>query len=95
MFAPFLMHFALIFLDSKGDWKGGLKTAFLHFPLLIPIMNTYYTYKFNEIEYDDPMSSVSLTKLEILRTVAGKLSQTEAFMVSILVNIITAQQQNK
>ena len=75
------MHFAIIFLDRKGDWKGGLKAAFLHFPLVIPIMNTYYAYKIFEIEYEDPMSSFSLTKIENLKMVAGKLSQTEAFMV--------------
>eukprot|EP00090_Calanus_glacialis_P039897 TRINITY_DN69484_c0_g1_i1.p1 TRINITY_DN69484_c0_g1~~TRINITY_DN69484_c0_g1_i1.p1 ORF type:complete len:291 (-),score=44.13 TRINITY_DN69484_c0_g1_i1:28-900(-) len=82
MFAPFLLHFLVIFLDKKRDWKGGARKAFIHFPLAIPITNTYHTYKFAEIKYEDPMPAISLTKLEALRMKAGKLSLTEAFMES-------------
>ena len=88
MFAPFLMHVLVIFLDKKRDFRGGLKKAFVHFPLVIPITNTYYTVKFGEIKYEDPMPAISLAKLEKLRMKAGKLSLTEAFMVSVVSQIL-------
>jgi hypothetical protein len=83
MFAPFLLHFLVIFLDKKRDWKAGARKAFIHFPFIIPITNTYYTYKFAEIKYEDPMPAISLTKIEEWRMKAGKLSLTEAFIVSV------------
>jgi hypothetical protein len=76
------LHPFCCMLQSSFLTRNGI--AFLNFPLIIPIKNTYYTFQFSEIKYEDPMSSLTLTRLEQLREVAGKLSQTEAFMVSRL-----------
>ena len=83
MFAPFLLHFLVIFLEAKSrkNWREGLKNAFRHLPLVIPLTNTYYTYKMYQVEYSDPMPISSVTLLEELKMVAGKLTLTEAFMV--------------
>jgi hypothetical protein len=82
MFAPFLLHFAVIFLGSKNNWKESLKKSFRHFPLVIPLTNTRHTYKLYEVEYSDPMPIRSVTLIENLKMTAGKLTLTEAFMVS-------------
>ena len=83
MFAPFLLHFTVIFLDSKKDWKLGLKKSLRHLPLVIPLGNTYRTYQLYEVEYSDPMSIKSVTLIEKLKMAAGQLTLTEAFMVRI------------
>ena len=69
----------------KRDWKKGVQTAFFHLPLVIPIKNTVATFRFIGIEYNDPMPASSLARIEHLKMVAGKLSQTEAFMVSAII----------
>ena len=81
MFSPLLLHFIVIFLDSKDNWKVGLKNSLRHFPLVIPLTNTYHTYQLYEVEYADKMPIRSLTIIENLKMVAGKLTLTEAFMV--------------
>ena len=55
--------------------------AFVHFPLVVPVRNTYHTYQMYEIEYSDPMSSKSLDLIEKIKMVGGKLTMTEAFTV--------------
>ena len=64
MFGPFLMHLAIILLDRKKDCKVGLKEAFVHFPLVIPLTNSYLAYQMYGIEYSDPMTILSLTMIE-------------------------------
>ena len=81
MFGPFLMHLTVIFLDGKKDWKVGLKEAFVHFPLVIPLTNSYHAYQMYGIEYTDPMTILSLTLIEDIKMVSGKLTLVEAFLV--------------
>ena len=84
MFAPFLLHFLVIFLEalkSRGKWIEGLKKAFKHLPLVIPLTNTKYLYKMYKVEYSDPMPISSVTRIEELKMMAGTLTLTEAFMV--------------
>ena len=82
IFAPFLLHLSIILLKRKGDRKKCLKEAFLHFPLVIPLQNSRAAYHLYLVKYSDPMPVSSLTKIEKIKMVAGKLSQGEAFMVS-------------
>ena len=85
MFTPFLLEISkwvvLIFLKKGDNWKEGLREAFVHFPLVVPLVNTGRTYRLCFIEYADPMSSVSLDEIEKIKMVAGKLTTTEAFTV--------------
>ena len=81
MFTPFLVKVALIFLQKRDNWKEGLREAFLHFPLVIPMKNSYHTYQLYTVKYSDPMSISSLTNIENLKMVAGKLTLIEAFLV--------------
>ena len=81
MFTPFLLEVILIFLQKRDNWRDGLKKAFLYFPLVVPVKNTYHAYQLYEIKYSDPMSSVSRNKIEKIQMVAGKLTMTEAFTV--------------
>ena len=83
MFAPFILHLLLIFLESrsgKSYWEG-FKKALQHFPLVIPVTNLYHAYQLSKVEYSDPMSVKSLSALEDLKMKAGQLTLTEAFLV--------------
>lgn len=82
MFAPFLLHLTVIVSKRKDDWKTGLKEAFQHFPLVVPVTNTFSTLELCKVEYADSMPVSSLTKIEKIKKEAGKLTQTESFMVS-------------
>ena len=82
IFAPFFLHLSIILLKQKADRKKCLKEAFLHFPLVIPVQNSRAAYALYQVKYSDSMPISSLTKIENIKMVAGKLSQGEAFMVS-------------
>ena len=82
IFGPFLLHLPIILLKQKGDRKSCLKEAFRHFPLVIPLQNSRAAYDLYQVKYSESMSVSSLTKIENIKMVAGKLSQGEAFMVS-------------
>ena len=85
MLTPFLLEVikcvVRIFLQKGDNWREGLHEALVHFPLVVPALNTKRTNKLRFIEYTDPMSSKSLDEIEKIKMPAGKLTMTEAFMV--------------
>jgi hypothetical protein len=83
VFAPFLFHLASIFLKPVRDWKHGLKEALSHFPLVVALLNSYATFKLSQIKYSDSMPVGLLREIEEIKMKAGKLTQTEAFIVSL------------
>ena len=81
MFNPFIIEVILIFLKNRENKKEALQEACLHFPLVVPLVNTWRTYQLMKIKYSDPMSIRSLTEIEAIKMVAGNLILKEAFMV--------------
>ena len=86
IFTPFFYNLILILLDQRyrKDWKKGMMAALKHLPLVIPLTNTYYTYRLSQVQYSNPMTARSLAEIEELRLKAGQLTLTEAFLVRML-----------
>ena len=88
MFSPFFLNLLIIFLKQRKNQKFGLKESFLHFPLCVPVKNSFLMHKLYKVKYSDSMPVASMKEVEEIKMEAGKLSQTEAFMVRHL-TIIT------
>ena len=73
-------------MKKKDNWREGLKEAFVHFPLVVPVLNTKLTYQLCLIKYAEPMSSVSLDQIEKIRMGAGMKIMREAFAVRSMNN---------
>ena len=86
IFAPFLFHLSII-LFKPDDWKTGLKEALGHFPLIVPLKNSYAWFKISQVKYSDAMPVGALREIEIIKMSAGKLTQTEAFIVSLNIQV--------
>ena len=77
------MEGTIVFLqkEKRKDWKKGLTEACVHLPMIVPMKNTFHTFQLYAVEYSDQMSSESLTEIERLKMIAGKLTVNEAFTV--------------
>jgi hypothetical protein len=81
MFAPFFFNLLIILLKQRKNQKFGLKESFFHFPLCVPVKNSLLLHKLYKLYKVDSMPVALLKAVEEIKMEAGKLSQTEAFMV--------------
>ena len=51
IFAPFVFHLVLIMLqpEYREDWRKGIKKAFQHLPMVIPVTNLYHAYQLYKV----------------------------------------------
>ena len=67
---------------TKKTIKDGVENAWIHLPLVIPVINIYHAYELYQTDYSGQKINASQNRIEKIKRVSGKVAFKEAFLES-------------